>query len=171
MSTTKAPPIRRWLGDRATAPTVIRPVQLWHFVRHFFEMCVPMCVGFAVGDALYFAVAGLAGYSEPFRELPELSLGVVTFNMTAPMAAWMRFRDMPWRATAQMAGSMVILAVALLAAGWLGIVPMSALALLAHGLMMPAMLVPMLCRLELYTGRAAHGSLGAGAGEPTSAES
>jgi hypothetical protein len=74
------------------------------------------------------------------------------------MAAWMRFRRMPRRATAEMSAAMVVMAVLLLCLGWLGIVRMSALPLLAHGLMMPAMLVPMLCRLELYTGRAAHGS-------------
>jgi hypothetical protein len=52
---------------------------------------------------------------------------------------------------------MVVLAVVLLGAGWLGIVPMSAFPWLAHGLMMPAMVIPMLLRLDLYTGRAAQG--------------
>jgi hypothetical protein len=33
---------------------------------------------------------------------------------------------------------------------------MGNLALLEHGLMMPVMLIPMLLRLDLYTGRAAH---------------
>jgi hypothetical protein len=42
------------------------------------------------------------------------------------------------------------------ALGWLAVVPKSDLALLEHGLMMPAMLVPMVLRLELYTGRAGH---------------
>jgi hypothetical protein len=124
------------------------------FVLHFFEMCMPMCIGFAVGDLAYFWVAGLFGYSEPFRELPELSLAVVTFNMTAPMVAWMRFRGMPARPTAEMAAAMVVLALLILTAGWLGMTAMSALPWLAHGLMMPAMLVPMLLRLDLYAGHA-----------------
>jgi hypothetical protein len=47
-------------------------------------MCLPMCVGFAVGDLVYFWFAGLFGYSEPFTELPELSVMVVTVTMTAP---------------------------------------------------------------------------------------
>jgi len=115
-----------------------------------------MCIGFAVGDAIYFGLASLVGYSEPFAELPVLSLAVVTFNMTAPMAAWMCFRGMPRRAIAEMSAAMVVLAVVLLCLGWLGLVSMSTLPLLAHGLMMPAMLVPMLLRLDLYTGRAAH---------------
>ena len=124
------------------------------FAMHFFEMCVPMCIGFAVGDLVYFWAADQFGYSEPFRELPELSLAVVTFNMTAPMVAWMLHRGMPARPTAEMATGMVVLAVLLLAAGWVGLAAMSALPWLAHGLMMPAMLVPMLLRLDLYTGHA-----------------
>ena len=134
-------------------PAAGRRSQAGHFARHFFEMCIPMCIGFAVGDAIYFGVASLFGYAEPFTELPVLSLAVVTFNMTAPMAAWMRFRGMPRPAIAEMSAAMVVLAVVLLCLGWLGLVSMSTLPLLAHGLMMPAMLVPMLLRRDLYTGR------------------
>jgi hypothetical protein len=127
--------------------------QARQFVLHFLEMCAPMCVGFAVGDLIYFRTAGLFGYSAPFRELPELSVVVVTFSMTAPMVAWMLFRGMARRSTAEMTAPMVVLAVVLLACGWLGFVPKSDMALLEHGLMMPAMLIPMLFRLELYAGR------------------
>jgi hypothetical protein len=123
-----------------------------HFVLHLFEMCVPMCIGWAVGDALYFALADQLGSSEPFTDWPQLSLAIVTFNMTVPMVAWMRFRGMAWRPTAEMAAGMVVLALLILVAGWTGIVAMDTLPWLAHGLMMPAMLVPMLLRLDLYTG-------------------
>jgi hypothetical protein len=68
------------------------------------------------------------------------------------MVAWMLFRRMPRRATAEMAAAMPVLALALLVLGWLAVVARRDLALLEHGLMMPAMLVPMLFRLELYTG-------------------
>ena len=123
-----------------------------HFVLHFFEMCMPMCIGWAVGDVLYFALADQLGSSDPFTDWPELSLMVVTFNMTVPMVAWMRSRGMAWRPTVEMAAAMVILALLILVGGWTGIVAMSTLPWLAHGLMMPAMLVPMLLRLDLYTG-------------------
>jgi hypothetical protein len=123
-----------------------------HFALHFFEMCVPMCIGFAVGDLVYFWAADLLGYSEPFRELPVLSLAIVTFNMTAPMVAWMSFRGMPRRETTEMAAAMGILAILLLVAGWAGIAAMSTLPWLAHGLMMPAMLPPMLLRFDTYSG-------------------
>ena len=45
-----------------------------HFVLHFFEMCMPMCIGWAVGDAIYFAIAEPLGSSDPFGDWPELSL-------------------------------------------------------------------------------------------------
>jgi hypothetical protein len=122
-------------------------------VLHYLEMCAPMCIGFAIGDLVYFGAAARFGYSDPFSELPELSVAVVTFTMTAPMVAWMFFRGMPRRETAEMAAVMPVLALALLALGWLALVPMGELALLEHGLMMPTMLVPMVFRLDLYTGR------------------
>src|SRR5919204_6180055 len=121
------------------------------FTLHFFEMCAPMCVGFAIGDLIYFWAAGKFGYSEPFSELPELSVLVVTLTMTAPMVAWMVYRGMPRRPIAEMATVMPVLGAALLVLGWLSLLPMGDLALWEHGLMMPAMVVPMLFRLDLYT--------------------
>jgi hypothetical protein len=143
------------LADEGTAK-LTRRRQTAHFVLHFAEMCVPMCIGFAVGDLVYFWAAEQQGYSEPFRQLPELSVLVVTVTMTAPMTAWMLFRGMPRRATAEMSAAMPVLAIVLLALGWLAVVPMGGLALVEHGLMMPAMLIPMFFRLDVYTGRAGH---------------
>jgi len=134
-------------------PRVSTRGQIGHFVVHYFEMCVPMCVGFVVLDLAYFWAAGLAGYTNPFRQLPELSVLVVGFNMTAPMAAFMLYRGMPRRATAEMSAAMAAWAFALLALGWLTILPKENLAVVEHGLMMPIMLIPMLFRLDLYTGR------------------
>jgi hypothetical protein len=73
----------------AHAPTakISRRRQTAQFLRHYLEMCAPMCIGFAVGDLAYFWAGGQFGYSEPFSELPELSVAVVTFTMTAPMVA------------------------------------------------------------------------------------
>jgi hypothetical protein len=130
--------------------------QIWNFVRHYLEMCIAMCVGIGVGDAIYFAIAGAAGYSDPFGQLPVLSLAVVTFSMTAPMVAWMRFRGMDWRLINEMTAAMIILAGLVLAAGLVGLVPMGQLALFEHALMMPFMLVPMLLRADQYTGRSGH---------------
>jgi hypothetical protein len=142
--------------EAMVTPDVSRRRQIGHFVVHYFEMCLPMCIGFAIGDLVYFWAAGRFGYSRPFRQLPELSVLVVTFTMTAPMAAWMLFRGMPRRATAEMSAAMPILALVLLVLGWVAILPKTNLALWEHGLMMPVMLIPMLLRLNVYTGQAGH---------------
>jgi hypothetical protein len=142
--------------ETALARNVRPRAQAGRFVLHYLEMCIPMCIGFAVGDLVYFWAAGLFGYSDPFAELPVLSVFVVTAAMTAPMTAWMRYRRMPSRAIWEMSATMPILALALLILGWLGAVPMGDLALLEHGLMMPVMLVPMLLRPGLYAGSTHH---------------
>jgi hypothetical protein len=141
---------------RVTAPAVSSLKQIGHFALHFAEMCVPMCIGFALGNVLCFWIASLAGYSEPFSELPYLSVLIVTVSMTAPMTAWMLYRGMPRRAMAEMSAVMPIIAIILVGLGLLGVLPKDGLALLEHGLMMPAMLIPMLMRLDLYSGRAGH---------------
>jgi hypothetical protein len=132
------------------------PTQIGRFILHYFEMCIPMCIGFAVGDLLYFWAAGLLGYSEPFTELPVLSVAVVTFTMTAPMTAWMLYRGMPRRAIWEMSVVMPIVALGLLILGAVGLVALDQLALLEHGVMMPAMLVPMVLRPGLYGGHLHH---------------
>ena len=142
--------------EAVTITNLGRSRQIGHFAAHYFEMCLPMCIGFAIGDVVYFWIAARFGYAHPFRQLPELSVLVVTFAMTTPMAAWMLFRRMPRRPTAEMSAAMPVLALALLAFGWLGALSKGDLALTEHGLMMPVMLVPMLFRLDLYTGRAGH---------------
>lgn len=132
----------------------LRPVG--RFVLHYLEMCLPMCIGFAVGDLIYFSGAGLLGYSAPFSELAVLSVVVVTVTMTVPMTAWMLYRGMPSRAIWEMSLVMPILAVILLVLGALGLLAMGDLALLEHGLMMPAMLIPMVVRPGLYAGQMHH---------------
>jgi hypothetical protein len=143
----------------AAQPT--RGGRVGRFTLHFFEMCAPMCVGFAIGDLVYFWAADKVGYSKPFSELPELSVIVVTLTMTAPMIAWMAYRGMPRRSIAEMTAVMPVLGGALLVFGWLSLLPMGDLALWEHGLMMPAMLVPMPFRLDLYTTSHSHHRSGA----------
>lgn len=76
--------------------------------------------------------------------------------MAAPMAAWMRFRGMEWRPISEMSAAMIVEAILLIAVAWLGVFPRDELFTLEHILMIPAMLVPMAFRLDLYTGRAGH---------------
>jgi hypothetical protein len=165
---------KKWAGSEVHALPVGAPVergsqldaevmsklgrrrQIGHFVVHYFEMCLPMCIGFAVGDLVYFWAAGKFGYSHPFKQLPELSVLIVTVTMTAPMTAWMLFRHMPRRPTAEMTAAMPLLAIVLLTLGWLAILSKGDLVLLEHGLMMPVMLIPMSFRMDVYTGRCGH---------------
>ena len=140
--------------------------RVWRFARHFGEMCLAMCLGVAILDVLYVRISGQFGISEPFLRLPELSALVMAFNMTVPMAAWMRVRGMAWGPIAEMSGAMIAEAVVIIGAYWLGVLANVAVGTTTslwawqHGLMMPVMLIPMLLRLDLYTGHASHGSHG-----------
>ena len=127
-----------------------------HFIRHYAEMVVAMFAGMIVLGLPAAAALRAMGTSASAvqNDLPALMLIGMATTMTAPMVAWMRFRGMAVRPTAEMAAGMVVLALLLVFAGWLGIAAMETLPWLAHGLMMPAMLAPMLLRLNLYTGRA-----------------
>ena len=123
-------------------------------MRHYLEMCVPMCIGFAVGDLVYFWAAGQFGYSEPFTRAAGAVGAGRDVHDDRPDD---RLDALPRHATAgdrgdggRHAGSRRSSYSAL---GWLALVPKGDLALLEHGLMMPAMLVPMFLRLDLYTGR------------------
>jgi hypothetical protein len=130
----------------------------WHFLRHGLEMGAAMWIGMAALDPVYSWVAGLLGYANPLLQLPELSALVVAFNMTVPMAAWMRFRGMEWRPIAEMSAAMLAEAILIIGAYWLGILAnnsvggTTSLIHLQHCLMVPAMLVPMLARRDVYTG-------------------
>lgn len=122
-----------------------------------------MCIGLGVSEPLYVWAAGQAGYTDPLLQFPELSAFVAAFGMTAPMVAWMRFRRMDWGSITEMSAAMVVEAILVIAAYWLGLLtnvpvgPTTSLWLWMHGLMMPAMLVPMLLRLDRYTsGHGAH---------------
>jgi hypothetical protein len=140
---------------RARVPTL--GARVGRFALHAAEMCAAMCVGAAVLDPLYVWGAGRLGVADPLLALPDLSVLVLAFNMTAPMVAWMRFRGMDWRSINEMSAAMVVEAFVVIAAYRLGMVgnvrvgATSTLWQLQHALMMPAMLVPMLLRLDRYT--------------------
>jgi hypothetical protein len=68
----------------------------------------------------------------------------------------MRFRGHEWRPTLEMASTSIILAILLVGLGWLSILPRSSLFDLLTRFVCPVMLIPMLFRLDHYTGR--HGS-------------
>lgn len=140
------------------------PIMVWHFVRHFLEMCASMCIGIIALGVVYNWAMGLVGVSNPYVRFPEFSALMLAFNMTLPMVAWMRIRGMAWRPIIEMAAAMVVEAFAIVVLYWMGLLAneavgnQSTLWLWQHGLMMPAMLVPMLLRLHVYTGGMHHGA-------------
>jgi hypothetical protein len=130
--------------------------QIGHFTWHFVQMCLACCIGGVTLSILFFAGATLLGYPGLIQRFPELSTLVIAFFLALPMAAWMRFRGMQWRPTLEMAATPIVLVILLIGLAWLGIVPRSSLLEWLTRLACPVMLIPMLLRLDLYTGRMGH---------------
>lgn len=135
--------------------------QTWNFVQHFLEMCIAMCVVGTPFILLLFNWGPTAiGYADPRAQFPELSLVAIAVIYAAPMVGWMRFRGMAWRPVLEMAGATVALALVLIGMTWLRIQSPAIL----HEFISPqfcgpacaVMLLVMLPRLALYTGRSGH---------------
>jgi hypothetical protein len=140
----------------------------WNFARHFLEMCLAMCVGGAILHfGVFTGIAALSGTQSLRVAYPELSLVVIAILLTAPMAAWMVYRGMPWRPTLEMSAVALGLAIFMIAAAWVGAIPESALQITFGrfcGIACAGMFIVMLFRLDLYTGN--HGHLGHGLAAP-----
>ena len=129
-----AGPWRPWLG----------------FLRHFGEMVLAMMLGMILLGMPSGAIMGAIGYSDTTQRFPELSALVMTFNMTVPMAAWMRFRGMQWRPIAEMSGAMVVPAIAIVVLSLFGLISNSNLSGTVMDPMLPEMLAVMLYRRADY---------------------
>jgi hypothetical protein len=148
VSEAKSSPVHQWQPSRLS--------QIGHFIWHFVQMCLACCIGGITLSVLFFGGAALIGYPDLIHRFPELSTLVIAFLLALPMAAWMRFRGMEWRPTLEMAAVPIVLGVLLIGLAWLGIVPKSSLIEWLTRLVCPVMLIPMLFRLDLYTGRKGH---------------
>jgi len=115
-----------------------------------------MCAGAIILSVGFFGSAALVGYPDLVRQAPEFSTLVLAINLTLPMVAWMRFRNHEWRPTLEMGGATMALGIALIAAGWLGIIPASDMFEWEKSLACPVMFIAMLFRLDLYTSHAGH---------------
>lgn len=134
---------------------------LRHFTRHYLEMVLAMVLGMAMLGVPATAALGVAGISmsELHHDLPALVLLGMAVTMTVPMVAWMRYRGHGWAATNEMAASMFVpsfAVVGLLAAG--AVTDIGVLMTIQHVVMLPAMLVVMLLRLDDYAGGHSRGS-------------
>jgi hypothetical protein len=133
-----------------TARTLIdRPAA--RFARHYAEMLVAMLVGMMVlGMPADMALSGLG--VELADEAPSALLLGMGITMTVPMVAWMRYRGHGWPASNEMAASMMIPTlgvIALLAAGL--VEDTGTLLVIEHLVMLPAMFAVMLLRWDEYT--------------------
>ena len=83
--------------------------QLKRFSRHVIEMTVAMMLGMCVLGmtfrAIHLAVFG-TGFDAAWHEHTELAVFAMTFNMTLPMLALMRYRGHGWERCAEMAAAM-----------------------------------------------------------------
>lgn len=129
---------------------VVRPVG--RFGLHMLEMCMVMCAGAVVLSVLFFGAAGLLGYTDLPQSAPELSVFVIALNLSVPMAAWMRFRGMDWQPTLEMAGSTMVVGLALIAAYWMDLIARDSLIEVQTSLACPVMVAVMLLRFRLYSG-------------------
>jgi hypothetical protein len=120
------------------------------FALHYLEMLVAMVAGMVVLGGLGDLLFDLPGGAAPM-------LVWMTVTMTVPMVAWMRFRGHGWRPCNEMAASMILPTVAMLALLAAGLVTdHGTLMLLEHALMLPSMLVAMLLRRDEYSGHHHH---------------
>ena len=139
------------------APVRGRPIteaakRAGRFGIHVMEMCIVMCVGLG----LLLVTAAVLGFADFRQQAPELSALLVATVLAASMVVWMRFRDMAWRPTLEMAGSAVAAGSLMVVGHWLGVVPASALIESVCGVACVAMIAVMLFRFRLYSGHTSH---------------
>ena len=139
----------------AGVPGSHRGPQFRRFSRHVIEMTVVMMLGMCVLGmtfrAIHLAVFG-TGFDAAWHEHTELAVFAMTFNMTLPMVALMRYRGHGWERCAEMAAAMFGLAFALLVPFWLGALSADAVLPLEMALMLPAMIAVMGLRFDEYAG-------------------
>lgn len=123
-----------------------------YFILHFIEMCLAMCIGGIPLIILFFVGAAKVGYPDLLDRFPEVPVLVVGFILSLAMTVWMRFRGHEWRPTLEMASTTIVLGLVLVILGWLGTMPKSSMFEWMTGLACPVMLIPMLFRLDHYTG-------------------
>ena len=123
------------------------PWRAWSF--HLAEMMIAMFAGMAV---LGFAVeGGLSLLGASLSDAPAAVMAsVMAFNMTAPMAWWMRYRGHAARHNIEMSASMIIPTALVIVLHWLGAVAADSVLLIQHVIMIPAMVGVMLARFEHY---------------------
>jgi len=108
----------------------------WPLTRHYAEMVIAMFAGMVVLGMLRSAL----GLTVEFADRPGASYLLMATDMSIGMAAWMRLRGHAWAMTAEMCAAMYVPAV-LLPLVWVDVMSPMAFMVVAHTVMMVAMLV------------------------------
>lgn len=120
-----------------TQPTVHHAHRRWAAIgRHYLEMVLAMLVGMIVLGAVRSAL----GLTVPFADSPGWSYVLMATDMALSMVLWMRWRGCSWAMTLQMYAAMY-LPVVLLPLVWAGSMAAMTFMVLAHVVMMLAMLL------------------------------
>jgi len=127
-----------------------------HFLWHYLQMCMACCVGGVTLGVAFFGGAALIGYPDLIVQAPVFSTLALAVILTVPMVGWMRFRHHGWRLSLEMGSATMGLGFVLVAFGAVGLVPIGAMFEWVTSLTCPVMLIPMLLRLNLYTGGMDH---------------
>ena len=136
--------------------------QAGHFVRHLGEMVAAMVVGMMVGATVLAVVfttllaSSVSGMTqrEVFNQFAVLICLVVAIGMTATMVAWMRYRGMEWRPVFEMAAAMIVPLIPIFGLLAFQLIPGAEACGLYCAAMVPAMVLVMLFRFDLYAGGA-----------------
>jgi len=113
----------------------------WPLTKHYAEMVIAMFAGMLVLGM----VRSTLGLTVEFADRPGTSYLLMATDMSIGMAAWMRLRGHSWSMTAEMCAAMYGPAV-LLPLVWLDAMSPMAFMVVAHTLMMVAMLVVLVRR-------------------------
>jgi O-antigen/teichoic acid export membrane protein len=147
--------------ESATVLIGSRSALTGRFVRHLLEMIVVMMLGMcALGvawGAFHEVVFGSA-FADAWRDYVALAAFAMAFNMTVPMALWMRYRGHNWERGGEMAVAMNLPLLPLLVLYSLDVIAAEAVLGLQMMLMIPAMVLAMLYRKKEYSApHTAHG--------------
>jgi flagellar biosynthetic protein FliP len=128
------------------------------FLRHLLQMTLAMMVGMLLFGAAVGLIAAAAGGNLDSVRLgqPELFVLGMATSMSVTMVVWMRRRGHTWQECGEMTAAMFVPAFLLIGCYWAGAVTADAVCPTACALMIPAMAVAMLFRLDIYTARHAH---------------
>lgn len=119
------------------------------FVRHFVEMVLAMVVGMVLLDPLaQFLFSSYA--SVDLFATPGLFAPVMTLNMIIGMALWMLFRRHSLRSVGEMSGAMVLPLCLLIGPHWGGVLSGNVLIAGSMALSLPAMMLVMYYRRDMY---------------------